>query len=292
MGHALVLGGGGLAGIAWEIGLLAGLDEAWPHKTAPERTAPIKTALSPRDADLVVGTSAGSAVAAQLASGLPLAELLARQVDPARQSPEISADIDLEKMAQLFGQEMPADRAALRRQICRVALLTETVSEAERHAVIEARVPVDAWPTGQRLLIVAVDANTGEERVFDRDSGVSLVDAVAASCAVPAVWPPVTIGDTRYVDGGVRSAENADLAAGHEVVLVLQAMELADVPDLAQQVESLRSQGSTVLVVKPDEQVLAAMGANPLDPAVRTPTATAARRQGAALAAEIAAFWR
>ncbi|QUQ63382.1 patatin-like phospholipase family protein [Kutzneria sp. CA-103260] len=278
MGHALVLGGGGVAGIAWEIGLLAGLDEA---------------GVTVRDADLVVGTSAGSAVAAQLASGLPLAELLARQVDPAKQAPEIAADIDMEKMAQLFGLEQaPADRAALRRQICRIALLAETVSEADRHAVIEARVPVDAWPDGQRVLIVAVDANTGEERVFDRDSGVGLVDAVAASCAVPAVWPPVTIGDTRYVDGGVRSAENADLAAGHEVVLVLQAMAMEGVTDLEDQVESLRSQGSTVLVVTPDAEVLAAMGANPLDPAVRTPTATAAQRQGAALATEIAAFWR
>ncbi len=283
MGHALVLGGGGLAGIAWEIGLLAGLDEASPRNST----------LALRDADLVIGTSAGSAVAAQLASGLPLAELLARQTDPAKQSPEIAADIDMDKVGELFGLgQAPTDRAALRRQIGRVALLSETVSEAERHAVIEARVPVDAWPAEQRLLIVAMDANTGEERVFDRDSGVSLVDAVAASCAVPAVWPPVTIGDTRYVDGGVRSAENADLAAGHEIVLVLQAMELPDVTDLADQVESLRAQGSTVLVVKPDADVLVAMGANPLDPAVRTPTAVAAQRQGAVLATEIAAFWR
>ncbi len=283
MGHALVLGGGGLAGIAWEIGLLAGLDEASPRNST----------LALRDADLVIGTSAGSAVAAQLASGLPLPELLARQTDPAKQSPEIAADIDMDKVGELFGLgQAPTDRAALRRQIGRVALLSETVSGAERHAVIEARVPVDAWPAEQRLLIVAMDANTGEERVFDRDSGVSLVDAVAASCAVPAVWPPVTIGDTRYVDGGVRSAENADLAAGHEIVLVLQAMELPDVTDLADQVESLRAQGSTVLVVKPDADVLVAMGANPLDPAVRTPTAVAAQRQGAVLATEIAAFWR
>jgi NTE family protein len=276
-GHALVLGGGGLAGIAWEIGLLAGLEEA---------------GLRLRGADLVVGTSAGSAVAAQLASGLPLTELLARQVDPAKQAPEIPADIDPEKMAALFGQdqELPLDRAALRTQICRIALLTETVAEADRRRVIEARVPVDAWPDGQRLLIVAVDANTGEDRVFDRDSGVSLVDAVAASCAVPGVWPPVTIGGTRYVDGGVRSAENADLAAGHEVVLVLQAMELPGVPDLDEQVESLRSQGSTVLVVKPDEDVLAAMGTNPLDPAIRTATAEAGRRQGIASAASVSAF--
>ena len=279
MGHALVLGGGGVAGIAWEIGLLAGLDEA---------------GLPVRDADLVVGTSAGSAVAAQLASGLPLAELLARQVDPAKQAPEIPAVVDPEKIAAIFGfgQENQPDRDALRQQIGRIALLTDTVSEAARREVIAARVPVDAWPEQQELLIVAVDANTGDERVFGRDSGVSLVDAVAASCAVPGIWPPVTIGDTRYVDGGVRSAENADLATGEDVVLVLQAMELPGVTDLAEQVESLRAQGSTVLVITPDEDVRAATGLNPLDPTVRTPVALAAQRQGAAVAKEIAAFWR
>ena len=278
MGHALVLGGGGVAGIAWEIGLLAGLDEA---------------GVALREAGLIVGTSAGSAVAAQLVSGLPLTELLARQVDPAKQAPEIPAVVDPEKMAAIFGfdQENPPDRDALRAQIGRIALLTETVSEAERREVIAARVPVDAWPEEQELLIVAVDANTGDERVFGRDSGVSLIDAVAASCAVPGIWPPVTIGDTRYVDGGVRSAENADLATGEDVVLVLQAMELPGVPDLAEQVESLRAQGSTVLVVKPDEAGVAAMGVNPLDPTVRTPVALAGQRQGVELAKEIAAFW-
>jgi NTE family protein len=277
MRRALVLGGGGLAGIAWEIGLLTGLEEA---------------GVTVRDADLVVGTSAGSAVAAQLAGGLPLAELLARQVDPAKQTPEIPVDLDPTKFAALFSYD-PAnpDRDGLRREMCRIALLAETVSEAERHAVIEARVPVDAWPTDQDLRIVAVDANTGAERVFDRDSGVRLVDAVAASCAVPGVWPPVTIGDTRYVDGGVRSGENADLAAGHDIVLVLQVMEAPGMADLDEQVTALRAAGATVVVVKADEEVLAAMGNNPLDPAVRTPTALAGQRQGAALATMISAFW-
>ncbi|EWM18159.1 patatin-like phospholipase family protein [Kutzneria sp. 744] len=277
MGHALVLGGGGVAGIAWEIGLLAGLE-----------------GIGLREADLIVGTSAGSAVAAQLVSGLPMDELLARQTDPAKQAPEIPAVVDPEKMAAIFAydQENPPDRDALRQQIGRIALLTETVSEAARREVITARVPVDKWPDERELLIVAVDANTGEERVFGRDSGVSLVDAVAASCAVPGIWPPVTIGDSRYVDGGVRSAENADLAFGEDVVLVLQAMEMPGVTDLAEQAEALRAQGSTVLIVKPDEDVLAAMGTNPLDPTVRTPVAEAGRRQGAKLAEEIAAFWR
>ena len=89
--------------------------------------------------------------------------------------------------------------------------------------MIADRLPSHAWPA-RALLIVAVDAHTGRHRAFDRDSGVPLVDAVAASCAVPGIWPPVTIGATRWVDGGVRSSDNADLAADHERVLVLAPM--------------------------------------------------------------------
>ena len=82
-GHALVLGGGGVAGIAWITGLLAGLAAAGDDLTG---------------AELLVGTSAGAAAAAQLGSGLPLAELLARQTEPARQAAEIPAEVDLARL--------------------------------------------------------------------------------------------------------------------------------------------------------------------------------------------------
>jgi NTE family protein len=280
MANAVVLGGGGLAGIAWEIGLLAGLED---------------NGVRLRGADLVVGTSAGSTVAAQLASGLPLAELMARQVEPAKQVAEIFVKIDMTEAAAMFGQDQPdapVDRAETVRRIGRAALVADTPSEARRLEVIKARVPVDRWPTDQRILLVAVDANTGAMRVFDRESGVSLVDAVAASSAVPMVWPAVTVGEHRYMDGGLRSGENADLAAGSDTVLVLQAMELPGATDLAQQVAVLREQGSSVLVVRPDDEVVAAMGENPLDPGLRRETAVAGYRQGAAQAAEVAAFWK
>ncbi|WP_063741440.1 patatin-like phospholipase family protein [Saccharothrix syringae] len=149
-------------------------------------------------ADLVVGTSAGATVAARSGSGLDLAELYARQVDPER----LGA-----RLASLVGGA--ADAGA----VGRFALDADTVPEPVRRAVVESRSPSHKWPA-RALRIVAVDAGIGERRVFDNDSGVDLVDAVAASAAVPGVWPPVTTGGRRYVDGGVRSAENADLAAG------------------------------------------------------------------------------
>src|SRR4051812_32776339 len=193
-GQGLVLGGGGVAGVAWTTGLLTGLAERGQDLTG---------------ADLLVGTSAGSVVAAQVTSGTPLLELYARQADPARQTPEIPAEIDFEKFAADFGGAVTGSTspAEVRRAVGRLALAAETAPEAERRAVIEARLPVHDWPE-QRLVIVAVDAETGEPRRFDRASGVSLVDAVAASCAVPGVWPAVTIGGRRYVDGCVPVARN------------------------------------------------------------------------------------
>ncbi|MFI6495352.1 patatin-like phospholipase family protein [Streptomyces sp. NPDC050564] len=101
-----------------------------------------------------------------------------------------------------------------------MALAAPTISEAERMHTIQARLPVRTWPA-RRLLITAVDARTGDYTLWDRTSGIPLASAVAASCAVPGVWPPATVAGRRYIDGSVRSATNADLAQRHDVVVVL-----------------------------------------------------------------------
>ncbi|WP_370092150.1 patatin-like phospholipase family protein [Streptacidiphilus sp. MAP12-20] len=269
--RALVLGGGGPAGVAWATGLLAGLAEAGADVT---------------DADRLVGTSAGSVVAAQVASGAALGELYARQADPALQTREIASGVSVEALMASWAESAALEPTERRRFAGKVAVETETVSEAARREVVAARLPVHEWST-RDVVIVAVDVSDGEPVLFERTSGVGLVDAVTASCAVPGVWPPVTIGDARYMDGGMRSMCNADLAQGCDKVLIVAPLAAAD-GDLEAQVEGL---DGAVEVVGPDAASIAAIGPNPLDPTVRTPCAEAGRAQGLALAAQIAAFW-
>jgi NTE family protein len=277
--RALVLGGGGVAGIGWETGLLFGLTEA---------------GVEVHDVDLVIGTSAGSATGAQLLSGTPLGELHDRHVFPSGESTEIAAELDPEKLAAAWGALLGEHKPGpdLRAAIGRYALTAPTVPERARRAVIEARLPSHDWPE-TALQIVTVDASTGETRVFTRDDGVALVDAVAASCAVPGVWPPVTIEGRRYVDGGIRSSANADLAEGYDDVLVLAPVNdfLAVEPAIEKQMKKL-AKSARLVTIRPDEASLAAIGPNPLDPAAAGPAARAGRVQAATAADDVKAIWR
>jgi len=271
-GHALVLGGGGVAGIAWVTGLLAGLAEAGQDVT---------------DADVVIGTSAGANVAAQLGSGLSLEELFARQVDPALQSRELMAVIDWEKFgadvqSYMAGATTPTEQL---RGFGRFALDADTVPEPKRIAVIESRLPSREWPAKPTKL-TAIDCASGELTVFDAAAGVSLVDAVAASSAVPGSQMPGTIDGRRYMDGGVRSADNADLAAGAARITVISPLGM-DSPlptpmPLREVLAGLKDGGASVTLISPDEASAAAIGVNALDPATRVPAATAGRAQGRA----------
>jgi NTE family protein len=274
MSRALVLGGGGVTGVAWEIGVLAGLAEAGVDLSG---------------ADLVVGTSAGSVVAAQVASGLPIEEMYGRQL--AAPGAEVAARMSTGALLRWLATLLTTrDPRRARARIGRMALAARTMPEAERRAVLEARLPVRDWPP-RRLLITAVDAATGDFRAFDRDSGVALVDAVGASCAVPGVWPPVTIDGRRWIDGGARSAANVDLAAGCEHVVVLAPLTagFGPLPSVASQVRALG--GAAVAVVSPDAAARRAIGRNALDPARPAPAARAGRAQAAAAAAAVGAAW-
>jgi NTE family protein len=280
MKRALVLAGGGVAGIAWELGVLRGLDDGVPGLAGHVIAA-----------DVIIGTSAGSAVAAQVTSGTGLDELYQRQLSP--ESAEIEVDLDMDALLARFAAAVAGvtGQQEMRRAIGGVALGTPTVAEPVRRAAVAARLPVPAWPD-RTMLLPAVDAATGETVVFTRDSGVELVDAVAASCAVPGVWPPVTIGDRRYVDGGVRSSTNADLAAGCDrVLVVLPAPQ--DQPDPFSRLDAEIEQLAPVeiLVVYADAASMTAFGTNPLSPLTRPPAARAGRAIGQEAAARVAAYW-
>jgi NTE family protein len=133
------------------------------------------------------------------------------------------------------------------------------------------------------LLVPVVDAASGDRRVLDRASGVDLVDAVAASSAVPGVWPPVTIEGSRYIDGGVWSLTNTDLASGHDRVLVLAP--IVD-PALEAEITGL-GPDVRVEVVCPDAASIEAFGTDVLDPANREPSARAGHAQGPAEAGRV-----
>ena len=173
-----------------------------------------------------------------------------------------------------------------------VALSTATVAEPVRRDVIAHRLPSHDWPD-RVLRVTAIDTATGELVAFDRGSGVGLVDAVAASCAVPGAWPPVTIGKCRYMDGGVGSTINLPLAADCDVAVVLVPQgENSPSPfggGAAAEIADFRGSAFGVFA---DESSVAAFGPNPLNPACRVPSARAGRAQGRRLAGAVAAFLR
>ena len=274
-GRALVLGGGGVTGVAWEIGLLHGLAEQGVDLTT---------------ADLFVGTSAGSVVAAQVTTGRSLAEMYAHQLTDTGgdRNATIGSGVLLRLVA---ASAFPGDRRRGRAWLGRAALRARTVPESERRAAIMSRVPGDAWPATP-LRVTAVEAETGEAVVFDAGSGVSLIDAVAASCAVPLVWPPMTVNGTRYIDGGIRSVANVDLARGHGRVVVVApvtgGLRRSDRP--AAQAAAL-GPGVRSVVVTPGDAARTAIGRNPLNPDRRAASAEAGRRQAAEVADRVRRVW-
>ena len=282
--RALVLAGGGIAGIAWETGVLRGIADGSP--------AAARLLL---DSDVLLGTSAGSAVAAQIGSRTALEELFERQV--AESSAEIDPGVDVDDIIELFltalGEPYDATLDKTRQQMRRigaVALATETVPEPVRRQVIAQRLPAHDWPD-RVLRLTAIDVATGELVVFDRESGVELVDAVAASCAVPGAWPPVTIAGRRYMDGGVGSPVNLPVAGDCDVAVVLVPSGADAPPPFGDgPAAELAAFAGTTFAVFADDDSLAAFGPNPLDPRCRIPAAVAGREQGRREAKAVARF--
>ncbi|HEY2505968.1 MAG TPA: patatin-like phospholipase family protein [Streptosporangiaceae bacterium] len=275
--RALVLGGGGVTGVAWEIGLIAGLAQLGIDLTA---------------ADVMIGTSAGSVVGADLASGQDLETIYQTQLKPP--APEPAARMGWGFIGRLIWiMTTSRDPVRARARAGRWALAARTMPEADRRKVIEARVPATLWPA-RNLKITAVDARTGEFVVFDSAGEAGLVDAVGASCAVPGVWPPVTIGDRRFVDGGMRSVANADLAAGFERVVIVApvATGVGHLTSPRRQAAELTAAGARVVLIQPDRAAVHAIGHNVLDLSRRAAAAAAGRAQAAAEAAQLMQVWQ
>jgi len=275
----LVLGAGGIAGIAWITGVLQGLASEGADLT---------------HADRLIGTSAGAVVAAAVTGGYELSDFYARLVTLKPRAND-GPDFDWRAFSRHIGPILfgPRDPVKLARRIGELSLQTKSSGADSLHEAIAGFLPSDIWPL-RPLTIVTVDAETGAPKLFDETSAVSLIAAVCASCAVPAVWAPIAINGRLYMDGGARCLDNADLAAGCRTAVVLSPFGATGLDlsprRLPVQLRALKQAGTKVTVISPDWASRRSMGLNPLSPHTQKPAAEAGFTQGRALAREVAAF--
>jgi len=281
----LVLGGGGPVGLAWETGVIAGLAQA---------------GVDLSKADRLFGTSAGSLLGARVRLSTDLAGLAAPLLEPRPAAPgappppaspgglmQIIAD------AHAGGR----DPVEVRRDFGRKALAAETMGSEAAFALVEQFLGAprsQPWPA-PHLACTAVDAESGVFRTLDSGTGADLIASVAASCAVPGLFPPVVIGRRPFIDGGFRSFTNADLATGHDVVVVI-AVQTAGAPahiagQLEREVAGLRADGAAVVLITPDAAADEAMGPNLMDFTRQADAARAGIAQAAREAAAVSAAW-
>lgn len=307
MSRAIVLSGGGAVGIAWQTGLCAGLAEQ---------------GVSLARADAVFGTSAGSAVGAQLALGRDLGQALERfrrserpprstSETGERAAPTAAGAPQRPQLGGLFlmmakAMAAESDPQKARAELGRMALEAQTISE-EQFMRGFAYLAGDGWPRG--FACTAVDTESGAFAVWNEASGVELVTAVSSSCSVPGLFPPITIGGRRYMDGGMRSGTNADLATGHEHVLIITLMGGALTgagagtgqanprlqrmrANAERELTALREGGAkSVVTLAPDAEAAAIIGMDLMNAALSYDAAQAGLRQGRFEAERLRAVW-
>ena len=299
--RALVLSGGGPLGIAWMAGLATGLAQAGTPLVGTGQDGAGQDRAGRGGADAVVGTSAGAVVGAQLALGRDPMALLATLADSAG---ALAAGPPMDLAA--FGEAMTGAAAAAtpqegRRVIGAAALRAVTVDQ-EAYVGVFAHLGDAPWPETFRC--TAVDVDDGAPLVWEAASGVDLPRAVASSAAVPLVFPVIDVGGHRCMDGGLRSSFSADLAAGHDRVLVVSCTALVPGPGAtpyalamaathAAELAGLRASGSAVEVIEPGPAFTAvsAGGANLFDFARARDAYDAGLGQSRDEAARVGALW-
>jgi NTE family protein len=231
----------------------------------------------------IIGTSGGSVVGTHLAAGITLDTMLAAQSasDDLTSPPTPIPDPKVRPKYEELIAVHPSPRSRrVRMELCQLALTARTITEGERLVATRARLPVSEWPV-LPLTVISVRARDGQVMAWTRDSGVPLIQAIAASCALPGVYPPTTIDGERYVDGGVWSPVSAGLAIGHAVVVVIAPT--GDRPTFADslsiEVAPLEARGARIGSIVPDATAMKILGPNRMDPSRRQASVLEGRRQ-------------
>lgn len=244
MHRALVLGSGGATGIAWELGVLSGLSRAGLRL----------------DPELVVGTSAGAVVAALLTTdGLPVGP----QGDRSKRAGRLGVP-DLARL--LAAQLYPSRRHAIAWLGTRASKSWTPQAEQRWIDLVAPGLAGRPWPA--QLVIIATDAASGRPAFFSARRPVDLAAAVAASCALPGVFPAVRIDGRLHFDGGLRSPANLDVATGASAVIALAplsgAVRVHRRP--RHQATQLQRAGTPVVLIEPGLAGRVALGADLLAP--------------------------
>jgi len=281
MSFALVLGGGGTVGVAWEVGVLAALADA---------------GVDPADADVVVGSSAGSVVGTHIGQGRSVETMGEDQRTPAHGEATDSFNPDLGPLIEIFELLKNADPRTpeVLQEVGRKAIAANTPPEADWVGRFERIVGTGDWPD-RDLRITAVDCGTGRRRVWTADDGVPLARAVASSCAIPAVFPTVALDGSRYTDGGLWSSSNLDVVLDTDVeaavfVGPLRAGDPSATRTLQREMDLLASKGLRAEAIVPGNVFATEIGArNLMNPALRARGVDIGIDDGAAAAARVRA---
>jgi NTE family protein len=273
---AVAFGGGGIVGLGWELGIVEGLREAGVDLSR---------------ADTSIGTSAGAIVGAVLETGVPIASLPERAAELAQELESLTGSIDRARIEEIGSRWRAAGMRPSEPERAAIAALGDASPTGSPDAFVSVMarlLPVSEWPTG--LVVTAVRATDGAFAAWGRDARVPLAAAVAASCALPGVFPPVPVDGARYVDGGLRSPTNLDLATGHDVVVAVVPAAGPDLEALlSDEAGAIRSGGGRLVEVLPDAAGVDAIGPDLFDVGRLLPAAMAGYEQGRSMASILAA---
>ena len=310
----VVLGAGGVLGAAWTIGALAALQDVRGE--------------DPREAEVLIGTSAGSVLAGFLGCGVGVDVLLDHQRGIVNaEAPDISYDPDKDSGGALpplprpgIGSARGVISSALRPwKVTPMGALSAVLPQGRGSldpvgTLIDAVCPRGAWAQHPQTWVVAMDYDSGRRIAFGRDGAphAGLRDAVMASCAIPGWYAPITIGGRRYVDGGACSPTSIDLVAPLELdeVVVLSPMTSLDydrpttvagrlerrfrrlaTKRVVSEIKKVSAAGTKVTFLGPGAEDLAVIGANLMDPRRRQQVLeTSLRTSAAALRGESTPF--